>query len=186
MQRRKPLQAKTPLRRFRAEASPQDQSTPLNKETVGRTDALAGPGGRTSSLNRTRLRQVGAAARRRSPEWLATVAAVRGRCHGNCEACGRACERVDPHHVFRRGNRIERSVADLPELVAGLCRMCHDLVEQHPQGKQQRTLEWVALARYARLVGVDLRKEYADQDFEPWTPLQILRDILRRQPQRAA
>jgi hypothetical protein len=57
----------------------------------------------------------------KTPEFIATVAAVRSRAKGVCEDCKKAVG-VDPHHV----RYCKWGQFDPPENLLLLCRRCHE------------------------------------------------------------
>lgn len=129
---------------------------------------------------------MGKAAERRQPGWAATVRVVLVRAKGRCECCGRSIEAgiaLDPHHVFGRSNQIRRFYADMPELVAAICRECHTKVTDHPRCYEAGILRQRAAIMFARAHGINYFVTYLPNGF---TPLQAVRDIIRTLEQKKA
>lgn len=127
---------------------------------------------------------MGKAAARRQPEWEKTVAAVRKRAKGRCDCCGLPCEPelLDPHHCFGRNNQIPRKYADMPELIAALRRECHNQVTDHPRCYAAGVLRTRAAKRLVEAYGTMPYWQYGPA----YTPLQIVRDVIRTLEQQEA
>lgn len=85
--------------------------------------------------HRTPLRARGAGTLRKAPNRRVVYALVSKRAAGKCELCGVSWERVtgnplDPHHAYGRSHiaGIPAVYCDSPELVLGICRLCHDRI----------------------------------------------------------
>lgn len=60
---------------------------------------------------------------------LSVRAALAERCQGLCERCGEwVGDAFDPHHRIKRS----QGGTDTLDVLAALCRRCHDDVEAHP------------------------------------------------------
>lgn len=81
---------------------------------------------RTSLRRRTRLRPVGAKAKRLRAGWEASKKVVLARAGGRCENpwCRRAT-RLDVHHIVKRSHGRD----DSPLNLVALCRPCHALTD---------------------------------------------------------
>ena len=103
---------------------------------------------------------------------------VKARWNGLCEACERhfGADGLDAHHVFGRGNQIRRKYADMPALIAPLCRECHDEVTANPRCRKAELLKRWAAQRFCRAMGVDRNVGVFEQG--P-TPLQVVRGVIR-------
>ena len=76
-----------------------------------------------------RREPMGARATRRAPFYGASKAKALGRSKKLCEGCGAGNVPLDPDHVFGRagtGARLGWPWCDMPELIAMICRRCHD------------------------------------------------------------
>lgn len=78
--------------------------------------------------SRPGLSQRGTRSRRVAPTRAQSYAKVSRRARGLCELCGRRQDPLDPHHAFGRGHLpgIPAYVCEMPEMILGLCRACHD------------------------------------------------------------
>ena len=105
----------------------------------------------------TRMRAKGAVSARREPWLEKTRKALRVRSGGRCEACGRRDVPLDPAHVFGRGNKgVGEPWASCPELMAALCRTCHNDIDQGTQADQlfkRETLREEACGRLFERLG---------------------------------
>lgn len=107
---------------------------------------------------RKQIKPVGAR-RERLMEWHAWCSgAVRARCYGTLDAsfqfnrCEAGCGEpwIDWAHLFGRGNIIAEPWCSLPALTAGLCRRCHDAIDQDRDPELRDRLRRRALVRLAR------------------------------------
>lgn len=148
------------------------RNTPL----VARTELKRTSGLKSQSRP---LKPIGARGAQRQSASAATKQIVIEREHGFCEAgCGH--EAVDPHHLFGRDNQIPWKWANRPELVAALCRKCHDFLQTHPQHKTHVGLQWLGVERLA----FHLRRQWSVYLETGWTPLQATRELIRLQEGR--
>lgn len=114
---------------------------------------------------RKRIAPVGAR-KERLAEWHAwCYQQVRERCDARldpltllrdrCEACGVRPWR-DWAHLFGRGNVVAEPWCSLPELTMGLCRECHDVIDQDRDPELRERLRRMALIRLGRRFPVQL------------------------------
>lgn len=126
------------------------------------------------------LRQRGAVAARREPWLEKTRKALRIRSGGRCEACGRRDVPLDPAHVFGRGSKqIGEPWCSSPELMAALCRDCHNDIDRGTFGDQvmkRERLRWVA---FWRLYDLGLTVQSFTQPNDPGDPLDATRALVR-------
>lgn len=99
---------------------------------------------------RSPLRLAGAATERKRPARRLAYAAVARRARGRCELCGAAQDPLDPHHAFGRGHLpgIPAKVCEMPELILGVCRPCHDRIHAGDQELVARA-RLMAVTRFA-------------------------------------
>lgn len=82
---------------------------------------------------RKRVAPIGRAAKRKAPGRAQAYAAVARRAKGTCELDGTRQDLLDPHHVFgRHMPGVPDAVLELPEMLFGVCRRCHDHVTGLP------------------------------------------------------
>lgn len=147
MKRKTPLVAKTQLRRGTSQLSTHKPMAPVGTRGGERRVASA------------RTKQI-----------------VMEREQGFCEAgCGHAA--ADPHHLFGRDNQIAWKWGNRPELVAALCRPCHDYLQTHPQHPTHINLQWLGVERLA----FHFRRPWGIYLETGWTPLQATRELIRLQ-----
>ena len=103
------------------------------------------------------------------------------RSGGRCEGCGRRDVPLDPAHVFGRGNKgIGEPWCSCPELMAALCRECHNDIDQGTQPDQVELREHIRWTAFWRLIarlnlaGVATRFDNLDR-----TALEAIRALVR-------
>lgn len=84
-------------------------------------------------LRRTALRQQSERAVEREAAFRRTSVAVKQRANYRCEGCGHRLGpgEGDTHHIAGR-THLRRDLADRAELLALLCRPCHEFVTRTP------------------------------------------------------
>jgi hypothetical protein len=113
------------------------------------------------------MRQRGAVSARREPWLEKTRKALRVRSGGRCEACGRRDAPLDPAHVFGRGNKgVGEPWASCPELMAALCRECHNDIDEGTAMDQVIKGHRVRYAACGRLIALlDMEGVFSLNDF---------------------
>lgn len=162
MERRKPLVAKTGLKR-----SSQLRAKPSDKKREPRA----------------RIQPRGARASRVDPVYALSCALVDERSKGRCERPGCNQPATDHHHIWGRRSRVGWFWSNQPQSLLHLCHECHDEVTRKPRIGWATAVKWVAVSWLAGSLGLDWSRYLDDFGEQSWTPLQAAGDLIRRSQQ---